>query len=80
MKPIMADTSEDARQLELLTTPLGIRGSGFLRYGAAMYFHKQGKLDAELLEAYRICCRLDAEDPYAVARSRTGVAGDSSSG
>ncbi|MCY0095834.1 hypothetical protein [Hoeflea ulvae] len=64
---------EDARQLQLLTLPLGAPGSGWHRYGAAMYFYQRGKLDADSLEAYRICCNLDFEDPEAVARSRHPV-------
>jgi len=62
--------AEDARQLQLLSLPRGAPNSGWHRYGAAMYFYQRGKLDAELLEAYRICCNLDFEDPEVVARSR----------
>lgn len=67
---IEAENEQDRKQLGLLRLPLGEPGSGMHRYGAAMYFHKQGKLDAELLEAYRICCNLDHEDPERVLRSR----------
>lgn len=70
MQPIEIDSSEDQEQLTLLRQPLGAPGSGMTRYGAAMHFFRRGKLDAELLEAYRICCNLDSEDPEAVARSR----------
>ena len=35
-----------------------------------MYFYQLGKLDAETLEACRICCNLDSEDPAAAAGSR----------
>lgn len=70
MQPIEAETTEDREQLELLHLPLGEPGSGLTRYGAAMYFYKRGRLDADLLEAYRICCNLDAEDPDLVAQSR----------
>ncbi|WP_291002377.1 hypothetical protein [Hoeflea sp.] len=70
MQPIEAETPEDREQLALLRLPLGAPGSGMARYGAAMYFYRSGKLDADLLEAYRICCNLDSEDPDAVARSR----------
>lgn len=35
-----------------------------------MYFHQSGKLDADTLEAYRICCNLYFENPTAVASSR----------
>lgn len=67
---IEAENEQDRKQLGLLRLPLGEPGSGMHRYGAAMYFHKRGKLDAELLEAYRICCNLDFEDPERVVRSR----------
>jgi hypothetical protein len=67
---IHAETERDREQLDLLRLPLGDPGSGMHRYGAAMYFHKCGKLDAEQLEAYRICCNLDFEDPERVIRSR----------
>ena len=70
MLPIKAETEEDQRQLTLLCLPLGSPESGRQRYGAAMYFYQRGKLDAETLEAYRICCNLDFEDPAAVAGSR----------
>ena len=70
MQPIKAETTEDHEQLKLLRLPLGEPGSGLARYGAAMHFFKRGKLDADRLEAYRMCCNLDFEDPDAVARSR----------
>lgn len=70
MQPIQAETEEDERQLALLTLPLGQPGSGMIRYGAAMYFYRRGMLDADTLEAHRICCNLDFEDPQAVVRSR----------
>lgn len=62
--------AEDSRQMRLLQTPLGEPGSGMTRYAAAMHFHKTGRLGPHLLEAYRICCKLDGEDPLAVAASR----------
>lgn len=68
--PMTSENPEDERQLALLQSPLGAPGSGWHRYGAAMYFYQRGKLDAERLEAYRICCNLEGEDPAAVARSR----------
>ena len=55
--------ADDASHLALLRTPLGQPWSGRARYGAAMYFYQRGYLTAEALEAYRICSRLDAEDP-----------------
>lgn len=68
--PIEPRTEEDERQYQLLATPLGVSGSGMTRYAAAMYFRGTGQLGDELLEAYRICCKLDAEDPIETARLR----------
>lgn len=70
MQPTEPGIAEDGRQLALLTLPLGQPGSGMIRYGAAMYFYRRGMLDADTLEAHRICCNLDFEDPKAVASSR----------
>ena len=63
---------EDHRQFALLNTALGEPRSGMTRYAAAMYFHKSGRLDLEHLEAYRICSKLDDEDPADVLASRAG--------
>ena len=54
-------------QLRLLATPVGLPRSGYTRYGAAMYFYQRGNLSKEVLEMYRRCCKLDNEDPLAVA-------------
>jgi hypothetical protein len=35
-----------------------------------MYFFKRGEMDAETLEVYRICSRLDAENPLPIIRDR----------
>jgi hypothetical protein len=35
-----------------------------------MYFFKRGDMDAETLEVYRICSRLDSEDPLPIIRDR----------
>ena len=59
---------DDREQLTLLKSPLGQKGSGYLRYGAAMYFYKSGMLPQSLLEMYRKCCKLDQMDPLAAAR------------
>ncbi|MGQ0564455.1 MAG: dimethylsulfonioproprionate lyase family protein [Gemmobacter sp.] len=64
----MSGTLDDARAL--LATPLGRPGSGRLRYGAAMTLFNAGLIGAEMLEVYRICANLDAEDPAAVLASR----------
>ena len=62
---ILPDTlsAEAACQMALLRTPLGLPWSGRARYAAAMYFYQRGDLTAEAVEAYRVCSRLDAEDP-----------------
>ncbi|MDC1409922.1 hypothetical protein N8369_04725 [Amylibacter sp.] len=54
-------------QQELLNTKLGISGSGYARYGAAMYFYNQGILSEAMLEIYRRCCKFDNEDPIDLA-------------
>jgi hypothetical protein len=59
---------ETSRQWDLVRTPAGIEWSGRTRYAAAMYFYQRGEMSAEVLEVYRICSRLDAEDPAAVLR------------
>ena len=53
---IEPENADEERQLKLLLLPLGAPGSGMHRYGAAMFFYQCGKLDAEQLESYRICC------------------------
>jgi len=47
---------------ELATAP-GPKGSGRLRYGAAMALYHQGRLSDAALEVYRICSLLDRQDP-----------------
>jgi hypothetical protein len=54
---------ETHQQWRLVLTPLGEPWSGRARYAAAMYFHKRLEMSAEVLEVYRICSRLDDEDP-----------------
>ena len=75
----MADTerpdTEPNEQWELVNTPLGEPWSGRTRYAAAMYFYKQGELPPEALEVYRLCSRLDGEDPLSIMRDR-GVGKD----
>ena len=46
-----------------LATPAGPKGSGRLRYGAAMALYQQGHLGDAALEVYRICALLDGQDP-----------------
>jgi len=62
--------AELAGQWQLVNTPLGEAWSGRTRYAAAMYFHKRGELSSSALEVYRICSRLDAEDPLPIIRER----------
>jgi len=61
---------EAAEQWALVNTPLGEPWSGRARYAAAMFFHKRGELSAEALEVYRICARLDSQDPLPIIRER----------
>ena len=69
----MADVDpEYAEQWALVNAPLGEPWSGRTRYAAAMYFHKRGEMSADTLEVYRICSRLDAEDPLPLVRDRGG--------
>lgn len=68
----MAAEAEDetAEQWALVNTPLGEPWSGRTRYAAAMFFYKRGLLDAPALEVYRICSRLDHQDPLSIIRER----------
>ena len=61
------NTNEKKMQQELLNSKLGISGSGYARYGAAMYFYDQGILSEAMLEIYRRCCKFDNEDPIDLA-------------
>ena len=62
--------AELTRQWELIQTPLNVEWSGRTRYAAAMYFYLRGDLTAEELEVYRICSRLDFEDPLKIMADR----------
>lgn len=53
-----------------LATPLGAAGSGRVRYGAAMALYAGGRIGPEVLEIFRICSPLDAEDPHALLATR----------
>jgi len=66
----MVDAAEEAEQWALVTTRLGEPWSGRTRYAAAMYFYKRGEMSAEVLEVYRLCSRLDAEDPLEIIEDR----------
>ena len=65
MKP---NSNEIKIQKTLLNYKLGVSGSGYIRYGAAMYFYNLGILSDEMLEIYRRCCKFDNEDPIDLAR------------
>jgi hypothetical protein len=60
---IRLESMEDRLQYDLLTAPAGAPGSGRIRYAAAMYFHQRAMIGEQALEAYRICCKQDGEDP-----------------
>ncbi len=74
----MTDTAHDHEEREqwrLVNSALGEPWSGRARYAAAMFFYKRGAITAEALEVYRLCSRLDAEDPLAIIRQRGADAG-----
>lgn len=73
--PAPADDTEAAENWALVNTPLGQEWSGRARYAAAMYFYRRGEMNAETLEVYRLCSRLDSEDPLKIVRDR-GVGRD----
>ena len=64
------DDGEAAEQWQLVNTPLGEKWSGRTRYAAAMFFYKRDEMTSETLEVYRICARLDSEDPLPIIRDR----------
>jgi hypothetical protein len=53
-----------------LATPVGVPGSGRLRYGAAMTLWCEGVMGADMLECYRICAHLDGTDVALVMQDR----------
>jgi len=64
----MDGDDEVARNWALVRTPLGEPWSGRTRYGAAVFLYNLGEMEPEVLEVYRICSRLDGEDPLAIIR------------
>jgi len=70
LPPLDLTDPDLAAQWQLVTTPLGEDWSGRTRYAAAMYFHKAGFLSPEGLEVYRLCSRLDDENPIAILKDR----------
>ena len=71
----MQGDAEWREQWTLVNTPLGEAWSGRARYAAAMYFYKAGAMSAEALEVYRLCSRLDHEDPLAIIGQRNAGKG-----
>lgn len=55
---------------DLLHTPVGARGSGRVRYGAAMARFQAGHLTEAQLEVYRIASAQDARDPVSLLAER----------
>lgn len=68
----MAARSEVYDILEALRTPLGQPGSGRVRYAAAMYLNRTGRLSDSNLELYRVCSADDGDDPSDLA-ARLGL-------
>ena len=66
LDPAKLAGSEDRRQIALLHTAPGLKGSGRLRYGAAMHLHARGLLPDQALELYRIVSPHDGDDPSAL--------------
>ena len=62
-------TDEDFRHWQEILTPPGVAWSGRARYAAAMHFYFLDLMTAEVLEIYRICARLDHEDPLDALRA-----------
>jgi hypothetical protein len=58
------------RALAQLSAPLGLPGSGRLRYASAMTLYQHGRLSADALEVYRICSPRDGEDPVKLLKMR----------
>ena len=56
-------TEEDARERAALATPVGLPGSGRVRYAAAMHLYYRGELSPDALEVYRVLALIDGEDP-----------------
>jgi hypothetical protein len=53
-----------------LNAPIGVPGSGRVRYGAAMELWRAGRISAEVLEVYRVTSAHDGRDPKAVLQER----------
>jgi hypothetical protein len=66
----MSGDDELDEQWALVDAPLGEPWSGRARYAAAMFFHMRGDMNADTLEIYRLCSRLDSQDPLPIVRER----------
>jgi hypothetical protein len=64
---ISVENTEDELQAGLLATPVGLRGSGRVRYAAAMYFYQRRMISEDILEVYRACSKNDLIDPKSQA-------------
>lgn len=56
--------------LTLLHSPIGLPGSGRVRYGAAMALWRDGRISEAQLEVYRVASAHDGQDPLAVLAER----------
>lgn len=70
MKPGKVGPRDVAEALRLLHGPLGVRGSGRVRYGAAMALWRSGLLSEPQLEVYREAAAFDGRDPAPILRER----------
>lgn len=61
------DDPDLTAQLRLLRSPVGERGSGLVRYAAAMFFYRHNMMDAGALEVYRAFAKEDTADALPVA-------------
>ena len=57
-------------ELALLHSPLGPKGSGRVRYGAAMALYQAGLISEAQLEVYRETSAHDGRDPLSVLVER----------
>lgn len=55
---------------KLIHEPLGMPGSGRVRYGAAMALYREGRLGEAELEVYREAAAFDGRDPAAILAER----------
>lgn len=63
MTMVTLKSQEDEKQFALLNTPPGTKGTGTIRYAAAMYFYQGGQMPEHDLEIYRSLAKDDDADP-----------------